>query len=69
MRRSTHTMTGVAVLALAVTALPGLAQSGMDHSRHGAMTAGALDVHHLRASARAADDAHLSLEHDHQSRG
>jgi len=32
-------------------------------------TAGALDVHHLRASARAADDAHLSLEHDHQSRG
>lgn len=41
MRRSTNTMTGVAVLALAVTALPGLAQSGMDHSRHGAMTAGA----------------------------
>jgi hypothetical protein len=40
MRCSTHTMTGVAVLALAVTALPGLAQSGMDHSRHGAMTAG-----------------------------
>jgi len=29
----------------------------------------ALDMHHLRASARAPDDAHLSLEHDHQSRG
>ena len=44
MRRSTQTMTAVAVLALAVTALPGLAQSGMDHSRHGAMTAGASAV-------------------------
>ena len=38
MRRSTNTMTAVAVLALAVTALPGRAQSGMDHSSHGAMT-------------------------------
>ena len=44
MRRSTQTMTAVAVLALAVTALPGLAQSGMDHSRHGEMTAGASAV-------------------------
>lgn len=41
MRRSNYTMTAVAVLALAVTALPGRAQSGMDHSSHGAMTAGA----------------------------
>ena len=41
MRRSTNTMTGVAVLALAFTAVPGLAQSGMDHSRHGAKTTGA----------------------------
>ena len=41
MRRSTNTMTGIAFLALAVTARPGPAQSGMDHSRHGGMTAAA----------------------------
>jgi len=44
MRRSTHSITAVAILALAVTALPGLAQRGMDHSRHGAVTAGASSV-------------------------
>ena len=44
MRRSTYTITAVVILALAVTALPGLAQSGMDHSRHGAVTAGASSV-------------------------
>ena len=44
MRRSTHSITAVAILALTVTALPGLAQSGMDHSRHGAVTAGASSV-------------------------
>ena len=53
MRRSTNTMTGIAMLALAVTALPGLAQSGMDHSRHGGMTAG--------AAAAAGQDAYAAI--------
>ena len=54
MRRSINTLTGVAVLALATTALPALAQGGMDHSRHGAMAAGA-------SGAPAGQDAYAAI--------
>ena len=54
MRRSTNTLTGVAVLALAATALSALAQGGMDHSRHGAMAAGA-------SAAPAGQDAYAAI--------